>query len=475
MLPPTTRGWLLALLLAAPAVAEDVPVGHRRELRGAWVASVANMNFPSRAGLSAEEQQQELRFLVDCLAEARFNAVFFHVRPEGDALYTSDLEPWSRFLTGQQGQPPGYDPLATLLELAHQRGIEVHAWLNPYRARGLPTTPALPVEPHLAALMPELVCSYGNFLWMDPSAPEVRERLVEVCADLACRYDLDGLHFDDYFYPYPEGSHDYPDQQRWQQYLDSGGSLSRADWRRQHVNLAIEQVSQRLRQEKPHLCFGVSPFGLPAPQRPEGIAGFDQFEKLYADTQLWMDRGWVDYLAPQLYWPTTRQPQAYEVLLRWWVEHAREGRGIVAGMNWSALGTKPEWTLDEYRLQLDLSRQHGSQGTLAWSVQPLLENRQNVRGWLRDYFGSVCLPPPLPRPGPEVDPPQLCWEGDRLQLDHSDRDSLKAFTLYRATRDGGWMLDQLLPPTTRTFDPPPGPFALAAVNRYGRESAGRRP
>ncbi|MCW5866990.1 MAG: family 10 glycosylhydrolase [Candidatus Eremiobacteraeota bacterium] len=435
-------------------------------MRGAWVASVANMHWPAQAGLTGLRQREALRLMLDRLAEARFNAVFFQVRPEGDALYRSELEPWSRFLSGRQGQDPGYDPLDFLVSEAHRRGLEVHAWLNPYRAQATPPPPAgdLPVAPHQAAVEPESVLDYGLLRWMDPGSPSVRSRLVRVCQDLTGRYDLDGLHFDDYFYPYPEGELPFPDQAS---YARSGTSLSLGDWRRAQVNEAIQEVSSAVAAEKPYVRFGISPFGIPAPRKPEQISGLDQYEKLFADTQLWMDEGWVDYLAPQLYWPTTRPAQAYQPLLQWWREHAREGRYIFPGLNLAALGSQSEWTLDEYRRELALAENCG--GYIIWNVAPILENRQNVKEEL--FAGPAVLTPPLARyAGRLAAPPELSQSGGRVRLTAVDAVPWRAFTVYRWS-DGGWTLQQIL--RGHQVDLPAGRWALASVSRDGAESLGR--
>jgi uncharacterized lipoprotein YddW (UPF0748 family) len=472
---------LLALLLATvpglatavPLQPETVEVGHSRELRGVWVASVSNMHFPSRPGLSAEQQKAELRALVARVAECRLNAIFFQVRPEGDALYASALEPWSRFLTGKQGGDPGYDPLAYLIPLAHQAGIEVHAWLNPYRASASPMDKTAMVAPHLGALHPDKVLAYGSFGWMEPTAPEVQKRLVEVCRDLTRRYDLDGIHFDDYFYPYPEGGLDFPDDSSWTAYQ---GPMNRADWRRHNVNQAVAQVARAVHLEKPHVRFGISPFGLPAPDRPEGIAGFDQHAKLYADPQLWSDHGYVDYLAPQLYWPTTRKEQALKPLLDWWTDHARRGRYTFAGLNLNALGSKPEWTLDEYRLQMQLVRERadlGARGVIWWSVKPLLEDRQGVVGFFTDLYPEPALSPPLVRfRAGSVKPPRCTLDGGQVAVESRDDSDLRCWAVYR---DQGqrWSLESLVAAPSATVSLPPGRYAITAVTRYGTESHGQ--
>ncbi len=425
------------------------------------------MHWPAQAGLSGAKQRADLDQMLDRLAEARFNAVFFQVRPEGDALYRSELEPWSRFLSGRQGGDPGYDPLKYLVEQAHRRGLEVHAWLNPYRAQATPPPPAgdRPVAPHLAVVEPQSVVGYGALRWMEPSSAPVRARLVNVCRDLTHRYDLDGLHFDDYFYPYPEGELPFPDQES---YAASGTSLSVGDWRRGQVNQAIQEVSAAVAEEKPWVRFGISPFGLPAPERPEGISGLDQYDKLFADTQLWMDEGWVDYLAPQLYWPTTRQAQAYEPLLKWWREHARDGRYIFPGLNLAALGSKPEWDLAEYRRELALAKPE--QGFIIWNVTPILENRQNVRTELFDS-AEVLTPPLARRRGRVVPPPEVSRRGDRLRLTYTDEIPWRAFTVYR--RDGSnWTLHQIV--RSHEVELEPGLWAIASVSRDGVESLARQ-
>ncbi len=472
-----SRTLLLALSLLGSASAqspirpETVEVSHPRELRGVWVASVGNMHFPSRPGLTPEEGKAELQRLVERISECRLNTIFFQVRPEGDALYASELEPWSRYLTGTQGEEPGYDPLATLIPLAHQRGIEVHAWLNPYRASAKPAQESRFIAPHLGATSPQNVKPYGSFVWMEPTSPEVRERLVAVCRDLATRYDLDGIHFDDYFYPYPENGLDFPDNQEWQAYLDEGGQLSRGDWRRAQVNLAVAEVSQAVHQVKPYLRFGISPFGLPAPERPERISGFDQYHKLYADPQAWSDRGYVDYLAPQLYWPTSKKEQALQPLLNWWTDHAVDGRYTFPGLNLNGLGTKPDWTLTEYETELSLVRgraEQGARGAIWWSAAPLLENRQGVVEQFRKFYPTAAIAPPLFRYRQQnVAPPRAFLSKDGVRLEHRDPAPLKGWAVY--VFRGDWELHRFVP-ADRPLDLAPGSYAVSAVTRYGNES-----
>lgn len=452
---------------------ETVEVGHRRELRGAWVASVWNINFPSTPKVPEVIQKFELRNMLDRLKECGFNAVFFQVRPEGDALYRSELEPWSAWLTNRQGRDPGYDPLQYLIEQAHERNIEVHAWMNPYRAQ---SGNQARVAPHIAVTHPEHVHPYGAVKWMDPGAQPVRGRLVDVCRDVTKRYDVDGIHFDDYFYPYPLEGVPFPDQATYQAYRDGGGTLGLADWRRENVNSAVREVNDAVRGEKDYVRFGISPFGLPAPDRPEGISGFDQYEGLYADTQKWMNEGWVDYLAPQLYWPTTQPRQPYEPLLNWWAEHTQGGRYIFAGNDLSSLGKNAKWTVDEFKKQVAITRaQHdnGAQGNIWYNVGPLLENRRGIVSAFKDHlYGEPALTPPLSRfKGQAVAAPEARVEGRQVSMTHRDGVPLRAWTVYRPKADG-WELDRIIPGDQSTFELPAGRWAIAAANKHGNESQG---
>jgi uncharacterized lipoprotein YddW (UPF0748 family) len=446
---------------------ELTTVSHPRELRGIWVTTVWNLDFPSTTGLSADALTAELEAVVDISAQSGFNALFFQVRPEGDALYVSDLEPWSRYLTGSQGADPGLDPLAVLIERAHAQGIEVHAWFNPFRAAGSAGTPT--VAPHIASVHPELVYTYGSSAWMDPGSPLVRDHTVEVVLDVAERYAVDGVHFDDYFYPYPDGT-PFPDDATYGAYLSTGGALGLEDWRRSNVNDVMERVAAQVPDT---VRFGISPFGIYRPGVPEGIQGFDQYDGLFADPVHWLDQGWVDYLAPQLYWPSTQEAQAFGTLLDWW--SGLSDRHIFAGLNFTSVGTSDAWSLDEYRTQLELSRAHelqGSLGTIGFRYQTLADN---VEG-LGDLFEQELYATPALSPqmvvarGATAEPPSVDLDGSLATPTHEDPMPLRAFCLYRE-QPSGFVLQQIGPPDT-SFDLGPGVWALSAVTRQGVESSG---
>ncbi|MEC5395274.1 glycoside hydrolase family 10 protein [Bergeyella sp. RCAD1439] len=307
----------------------------RREFRAAWVATVANINWPSKNTLSTEEQKAEAIEILDKLKAANFNAVIFQARPSADAFYKSDLEPWSYFLTGEVGRAPYpyYDPLAFWIEQAHLRGMELHVWLNPYRAHH--TSGGAVTEQSMAKKMGEATYKLRNGMyWMDPSDAKVQDHASAVIRDLVRRYDIDAVHIDDYFYPYKEynGGRDFPDTRTWEVYSKSGGTLSRADWRRANVNKFIKRIHEEIKAEKPYVKFGISPFGIWKSGYPQGTTGLSQYDELYADAKLWLNEGWCDYYSPQLYWKEGGG-QSFSALLKWWQQENYKNVHLWPGLN----------------------------------------------------------------------------------------------------------------------------------------------
>jgi uncharacterized lipoprotein YddW (UPF0748 family) len=361
----------------------------RAELQGAWIASVHNINFPSKAGLSVEAQKQQAVRLLDAAKSAGLNAVMLQVRPESDALYNSPLEPWSRYLSGSQGADPGYDPLAFFIARAKERGIQVHAWINPYRAAANATQPRSPR--HISRRLPQYTYKIGNVLWMDPGSPEVRRHIQSVVRDLATRYEISGVHLDDYFYPYPDTKGrlpNFPDQKTYAAYRASGGALSKADWRRENVNTLVRELSRTVRTARPGLAFGVSPFGIHSKDTaPATIkTGVDQFHQLFADPLQWMRQGWVDYLSPQLYW-RDGGPQSFSTLLGWWRNPKVNPRGvpIIPGIAVDRMESQG-WPSSEITRQLAAEktitpRTRG--GFLLWNIGPVLKNTKGVLATVR--------------------------------------------------------------------------------------------
>ncbi|MDX2010533.1 MAG: family 10 glycosylhydrolase [Myxococcaceae bacterium] len=458
-----------------------VTVSHPRELRGVWVATVSNLDLPqltSRdAGLAA------MTALVERTRDAGLNAIFFQVRPESDAWYQSSLEPWSRFVTGAQGRDPGWDPLETLLDLAHPRGLEVHAWVNPYR--GLVSASAQTASNHVSRTLSAHAITYDGKVTMNPGALPVRAHVVSVMRDLLDRYDVDGLHFDDYFYPYPDGSGaPFPDEATFQAFradaglLPDGGTWTKSEWRRDNVNQLVREVMAVVTAEHPQVRFGISPFGIWRPNNPPGVVGLDAYETISCDAVTWMNQGWVDYVAPQLYWPTTSSGQPFVPLLSWWANGTRGGRHVFAGHGLYRLGM-PGWTsVDEIRAQVNATRTLSAQGVLGGIHFREANLRTNLLGvtdlFRRDLYASPALPPPLPRQGASLAPlpPTVTRTGATVTASHPLPMTVRFYGLYRLSPQGPWQLVDVAGGPQAVFTASPGTWAVSAVGRGGAESQG---
>ena len=400
---------LLGWLILVSATAQPAPTGRRapeppplpRELRGMWIASVGNIDWPSRPGLPVAQQQAELRALFDLAVRLNLNTIVLQVRPSCDALYASALEPWSEYLTGRMGQAPVpfYDPLKFACDEAHARNLELHAWFNPFRARHNKVVSNIAPN-HVVRRKPDWVLTYGLYQWMDPGHPEAREHVMEVALDLVRRYDLDGLHFDDYFYPYPFRRPDglfqpFPDNRSYSRYRNNGGQLDRADWRRDNVNRFVEALYPAVHRIKPWVKVGISPFGIWRPNNPPGIRGLDQFAQLHADPKLWLNSGWCDYLAPQLYWPLNQPQQSFTALLNWWESQNTKKRLLVPGLNSAKIGDDRQ--SGDILNQVRLARRDGAEGVLFWNASSLRNNLGGLATSLpRDLFAKPALVPATP-------------------------------------------------------------------------------
>jgi uncharacterized lipoprotein YddW (UPF0748 family) len=461
---------------------QTVAVSHRREFRAAWISTVWNIDWPTKPGLPPAQQQAELIAILDRLQALQFNAVILQVRPEGDALYASSLEPWSHWLTGTQGQAPGYDPLTFAIAQCRQRGLELHAWFNPYRARTSNST--LNTANHIAKTNADVVYSWGRQLWMDPGAKAVQDRTYAVILDVVRRYDLDGVHLDDYFYPYPIAGQAFPDGKTYQTYRAQGGSLGLEDWRRDNVNQMVQRLSSGIRAAKPHVKFGISPFGIYRPGQPPGIRGLDAYSSLYADALKWLQAGWVDYLAPQLYWKIDAPGQSYPLLMHWWADNNPRQRHLYVGNNLGQLDGKA-WTLAEIEQQIELTRQTQAKqvvGNIFFSVGALVANREGISDRFQTTtYATPALPPVMPwlqaaPPSPPIglraQSRQLAWMPTEP---NAAAPNTMAWSLYRQEerKEGShWALQAILPGTTQSAAVAPGIYALCRVNRVGRESVG---
>jgi uncharacterized lipoprotein YddW (UPF0748 family) len=409
------------------------PPAAPREFRAAWVATVANIDWPTKPGLSTAEQQAEAIRILDTARELNLNAIVLQVRTACDALYDSRYEPWSYYLTGEQGQPPRpyYDPLKFWVDEAHKRGLELHAWFNPYRARhgGAKYETS---RDHVSRTQPQIVREFNNWQWLDPAEPAAQDQTYNVFLDVVRRYDVDGIHIDDYFYPYPDylKNADFPDEDAWQRYQKAGGTLSRGDWRRQSVDQLIQRIYEGIKNAKRHVQFGISPFGIAQPGKPPEVkSSFNQYEALYADAELWLREGWLDYWTPQLYWKID-SPQPYAALLRWWVEQNVHNRHIWPGNYTSRVGERPPaefkptttqaalppeelekerqkfeadrrartWDAQEIVDQIEVTREiEGATGNVHFSMKAFLNNWQGLNDALRaGPYAEPALVPATP-------------------------------------------------------------------------------
>ncbi|MCM1971094.1 glycoside hydrolase family 10 protein [Streptomyces sp. G1] len=314
---------VLAAVAAAPARAtgrREAEAAGTPAFRGMWVASVQNVDWPSQSGLSAREQRAELLGLLDTAVARRLNAVILQVRPTADAMWPSAREPWSQWLTGEQGVDPGWDPLGTAVAEAHARGLELHAWFNPYRVANH-TDRSLLVPGHPARRNPGWTVPYGGKLYYNPGLPEVRRFVQDAMLDAVARYPLDGVHWDDYFYPYPVEGRDFDDDAAYEQY--GRAFATRADWRRHNTDTLVREMSERLRALRPATRFGISPFAVwrNSDRDPLGSptqAGVGTYDDLYADTRKWVREGWIDYIVPQAYWQIGHPAADYAAIVPWW-------------------------------------------------------------------------------------------------------------------------------------------------------------
>lgn len=457
------------------------------EFRGVWVATVANIDWPSDPGLSVDKQKEELITIVDKAASLHFNAIVFQVRPAADAVYNSHLEPWSYYLTGKMGRAPlpEFDPLEFVIQEAHKRGMELHAWFNPYRA-GHPADKSEISPDHISQTNPDYVIEYGDFLWLDPGSEGAREHTLSVIMDVVERYDIDAVHFDDYFYPYPsyaEGA-EFPDEKNWQIARQEDSTLLRGDWRRENVNKLIKELSDRIKETKPHVKFGISPFGIWRPGFPEYTSGFDAYEYLYADARLWIKEGWVDYFTPQIYYKMDQVPQPFPVMLDWWLEQNDYDRHIWPGLYTSRIRAEDRsWSSEEILGQIYTSRGFpGVSGAIHFSMKPFLENtngfNQQITAGPHALPSIVPASPWMDERVPEPPTAEIIDYGEfySLYIDHEAPESVR-WWIVRANF-GNVMDYDVIPAQRRDIRYYGGEamkraseIRITAVNRFGIQSA----
>ncbi|MBQ8867625.1 MAG: family 10 glycosylhydrolase [Bacteroidaceae bacterium] len=431
---------LLAACLSGAVMAQVAP---KREFRGAWIQCV-NGQF---MGMGSAELQRTLTSQLDSLQKAGINAIIFQVRPEADALYPSEYEPWSRYLTGVQGQAPNpyWDPLQFMVEQCHGREMEIHAWINPYRAKTKGTT-AL-ASNHPARLHPERFVAYDGLLCFDPGLPENRKYICNVVADIVTRYDVDGLHMDDYFYPYPVDGLPFNDDVTFATY--GRGFADRGDWRRDNVNKLIREVQQTVRSVKPWVKFGISPFGIWRNKKsdPQGsdTNGLQNYDQLYADIRLWVDEGWIDYNIPQVYWQIGHTAADYATLVEWWAGHTANrplfiGQDVMRTVQHADLNNPH---IHQQQTKMQMQRAHKSiQGSCQWPASAVVDNAGGYRTALeRDYHRYPALQPRFPFMDDEApkkvkkmkvvwttDGPVLFWTAPKAK---TEMDRARQYVVYR--------------------------------------------
>ena len=469
MMRPMFRTLRVFLMLAVSAAAAEyyTPANEKppqlaREFRGAWVATVHNIDWPSSKGLGASTQQSQLRGILDKMAALRMNAVIFQVRPQCDALYQSAHEPWSPWLTGTMGKSPGYDPLEFCIREAHARGIEVHAWFNPFRA--LTNNSQGACSTHVTKRSPGITKRFGSMTWCDPASPEARQRAMNAILDVVSRYDVDGVHLDDYFYPYPSGGARFED----------GRSPAQ---RRAIIDSFVKGLYDGVKAKKPWVRVGISPFGIWRPGVPSGIeAGLDAYEQLACDSRKWLRNGWVDYLAPQLYWRISPAKQSFPALLGWWREQG--SRPVWPGIATERIGgSEDRRPASEITNQIDLSRKIGRNwnGHIHWSAKALVTNKGGIAGKLGSAsYTQPALVPPMPwlsKTAPQPPGVAASANGDRTQLRWVP-DGRTAKIAVQARYGSSWRTVSIPYVSTGSLTiPRADAIAVSAVDRFGNTSA----
>lgn len=428
----------------AQTVAKIAP---KREFRGVWVATVANIDWPSKAGLTSDQQKQELIGLMEQHKRNGMNAILLQVRPAADAFYAKSREPWSQWLMGRQGVAPadGYDPLEFAIKEAHSRGMELHAWFNPYRATMSSNT--FVSEDHMTRKRPELFFTYAGKKQFDPGIPEVREYIVQVILDVVKGYNIDGVHFDDYFYPYPVAGQQINDGATFQKYPNGISNIK--DWRRNNVDLLIKQLDDSIHHYKKYVKFGISPFGIWKNDRddPDGSAtsGLSNYHELFADSRKWIQEGWVDYINPQVYFSFTRKAAPFGTLVDWWSKHTY-GRHLYIGQAAYLVNQKmeaawrfPEQIPDQVRY---IRANNRVQGSVYFSSKSFSTIARGAADSLRnDLYRYPALPPQMPWLD-DIDPnppqelsAQAVETGVQLKwaapLKASDGETASGYVIYR--------------------------------------------
>ena len=494
LLNKSTLITLLSILSLSALAQTKAP---KREFRGAWIQCV-NGQFQ---GIGTQTMQKTLSYQLDELQKDGANAIIFQVRPECDALYESKLEPWSKFLTGEQGRAPQpyWDPLQWMIDECHKRGMELHAWINPYRAKTKNTT--ILANNHIAVTHPERVFAYDGLFILNPGIPENRDYICDVVSDIVSRYDVDGLHIDDYFYPYPVAGVPIPDEREFRQY--NNGFVNINDWRRYNVDMFIKQLGETVHKVKPWVKFGVSPFGIyrnvkSDPQNGSRTNGLQNYDDLYADVLKWVNNGWCDYIVPQLYWEIGHKAADYKELIVWWNRHSAN-RPLYIGedVERTVKHADPQnpnnhQQAAKYGLQRQLPN---VKGAVLWYAKAAVDNIGNYGTMLRKaYWRTPALQPAMPflddkapkkpkglKPVMTSDGLVLFWQAPKAK---KWGDKTNKFVVYRFAKNEKVDLESaehIVAITNNTFLNLPQEdgrqtytYIVTALDRVGNESPGAK-
>lgn len=458
-----------------------------REFRGAWLHTVFQPQYKSQ---STEQNKKYLIRQLDSLDAMGINAVIFQVRPQADAFYRSDIEPWSIYLTdGCKAPAPFWDPLEFMVDECHKRGMEIHAWLNPYRITSNAKQRKLLPPAHIAVKNPERCIEYGGKLYFDPGLPENRQYIARIVDDIVTRYDIDAIHFDDYFYPYPIDGKQFADSKSYSKY---GNGMKLDDWRRHNVDLLIEEINKRIKDIKPWVRFGISPFGIyrNKSSHPDGsdTSGLENYSGLYADVLLWEKKGWIDYLIPQLYWELEHKAASYSVLIEWWNNAAGRNRHLFIGQDVTRTMTKPALSPHNEKSQLNAKigmayEAENIKGNCWWPAYALTRNEQGVADSLCNKIHTEKVLPPS-YPWLSADKPHKVsgikftgtssFSWDLTPKNENINDTVK-YGIYRyenrsaAVNGFDGMLVAITVGTSYTASEP-GVYTVTAINRVNNES-----
>ncbi|QDZ96987.1 glycoside hydrolase family 10 protein [Bacillus altitudinis] len=457
------------LLIPSSSLARSMPKGKlesTREMRAVWVASVYNLDWPSKKGLPRDEQKQEFIQLLDDIKAMNMNTVIMQIKPTADAFYPSKFGPWSEYLTGIQGKDPGYDPLEFMIEEAHKRGLEFHAWFNPYRITMNHTDLNRLSADHPARAHPDWTIAYGNQLYFNPGIPDAQDFIVDGIEEVVKNYDIDAVHMDDYFYPNKIAGVPFPDQETYETYGQKFTHIE--DWRRDNVNELVKQINDTIKKEKPYVKFGISPFGVwrnikDDPTGSNTTAGMTNYDDLYADTREWIQQHHIDYITPQIYWSIGFQPAAYDVLTKWWSNEVK-GQPVHLYIGQATYkinqNSDPAWyDPEEYFRQIELNRQSQLvQGSMHFSLKDINRNPLNVKKRLiEETYSKPALIPEMPwlhqkaPKKPIIQSVKKTKDGAVLQIQNDPHSSASYYAVYRLSNKGTYEFVQTVRKETGSF------------------------